>query len=479
MPLRLFNTLSRRLEEFQPLHPPKVTLYTCGPTVWNYAHIGNFRSFVFEDVLRRYLAYRGYDVLQVMNVTDVDDRTIKAAGAAGVPLIEHVKPFTQAFFEDRDYLRILPAHHYPTATGHVPEMIALIERLLAKGVAYKGEDGSVYFAIGKFPTYGRLSRVESRELKAGARVDSDEYSKDDARDFALWKATDAEDEAVGAAWDAPFGRGRPGWHLECSAMAMKYLGETLDVHCGGVDLIFPHHENEIAQSEAASGKPFARTWMHGEFLQIDGTKMSKRYGNFLTARDLKDSGWDAAAIRFLFGQTHYRKQLNWTDDALKGAAAGAARLAELRQRLTTAPAGASSALGPLAAAMEEAFRSAMDEDLDVPNAIAGLMTFVRDANAALDAGAPTAAAKATTSEAFARVTDVLQVVPPPRPEDNPYWAEKRAKAEALAAERWRAKERKDFARADQLRIEIRKLNFVVHDKADGYELRLAPPPGAG
>ncbi len=473
MTLRVYNTMSRQLEEFRPLAPSRVTLYTCGPTVWNYAHIGNFRSFVFEDVLRRYLAYCGYDVLQVMNLTDVDDRTIKAAGAAGVPLIEHVKPFTQAFFEDRDYLRILPAHHYPTATGHVPEMIALIERLLANGVAYKGGDGSVYFAIGKFPGYGKLSRVESRELRVGARVDADEYAKDDARDFALWKAPDPEDEAVGAAWDAPFGRGRPGWHLECSAMAMKYLGETLDIHCGGVDLVFPHHENEIAQSEAATGKPFARTWMHGEFLQIDGTKMSKRYGNFLTARDLKEGGWDAAAIRFLFGQTHYRRQLNWTDDALKGAAAGAARLAELRQRLVTAPAGGSAALSTLAARLEDAFRSTMDEDLDVPNALAALMTFVREANAALDAGAPAPAASAAALAAFERVTGVLQIVPGDAAEDA-----SRAEAHRLATERMAARQAKQWPRADELRARIAALGWDVRDSKDGFELRRLASPSS-
>ena len=389
MPLRLYNTLTRQIEPFAPLAPPRVTLYTCGPTVWNYAHIGNFRTFVFEDVLRRYLEYSGFGVLHVMNLTDVDDRTINAANQAGVKLAEHVKPFTRAFFEDRDYLRIEPATHYPAATTHIPAMVALVERLLEKGVAYKGEDGSVYFAIAKFPGYGKLSKVESRTLKDGARVDSDEYSKEDARDFVLWKAAKPDDEAAGAAWDAPFGRGRPGWHLECSAMSQQYLGDTIDIHAGGVDLIFPHHEDEIAQSEAASGKPFARFWLHGEFLQVDGTKMSKRFGNFLTARDLKESGWDAAAIRYLFGQTHYRKQLNFTDDAIKGAAAGAQRLAELRHRLAESPAGApgkSAALGEAAARMESGFRAAMDEDLDVPGALAALMTFVREANAELDKG---------------------------------------------------------------------------------------------
>src|SRR5262245_22693794 len=322
MGLSLHNTLTRRVEPFTPLTAPRVTLYTCGPTVWNYAHIGNFRTFLFEDLLRRYLTFAGYDVFHIMNLTDVDDRTIKAAAAAGKSLRDHTEPFAQAFFEDRDYLRILPAHVYPRATEYVAPMIALVQRLLDAGVAYRGDDGSVYFAITKFPTYGRRSQLDTRELKIGARVGSDEYAKDDPRDFALWKKADALDEQVGAAWDAPFGRGRPGWHLECSAMALTELQhrngvENLDIHAGGIDLIFPHHEDEIAQSEAATDQPFARTWMHGEFLNVRGTKMSKRFGNILTARDLSEQGVDAAAVRLLFWQTHYRQAIDFNDAALE------------------------------------------------------------------------------------------------------------------------------------------------------------------
>src|SRR5881296_4473292 len=338
MTLALYNTLTRRVEPLAPLAPPRVTLYTCGPTVWNYAHIGNFRTFLFEDLLRRYLAYSGYDVFHIMNLTDVDDRTIKAAAAAGKRLEAHTAPFVQAFFEDRDYLRITPAHVYPRATQSVPAMVRLVERLLERGIAYKGDDGSIYFAIAKFPTYGRLSRLETRELKVGARVASDEYAKDDPRDFALWKKAEPVDEQVGAAWDAPFGRGRPGWHLECSAMSLAEIGthfnvQTLDIHCGAIDLIFPHHENEIAQSEAATGQPFARFWVHGEFLNVRGTKMSKRFGNFLTARDLREQGVDAAALRLLFWQTHYRQPLDFTDESLDAATEGVKRLGEFRDRL--------------------------------------------------------------------------------------------------------------------------------------------------
>ncbi|HSN14585.1 MAG TPA: cysteine--tRNA ligase, partial [Anaeromyxobacteraceae bacterium] len=412
MTLRLFNTLTRQVEPFAPLAPPGVTLYTCGPTVWNYAHIGNFRTFVFEDVLRRYLEYAGYRVTHVMNLTDVDDRTIAAANRAGVTLEAHTAPYVRAFFEDRDYIRLEPATHYPRATAHIPQMVALIQRLLERGVAYRGDDGSVYFAIDRFPSYGRLSRVERRDLKAGARVSSDEYAKEDARDFVLWKAAKPEDERAGAAWDAPFGRGRPGWHLECSAMSQHYLGDTIDLHAGGVDLIFPHHEDEIAQSEAATGRAFVRVWLHGEFLLVDDTKMSKRYGNFVTVRDLRDDGRDPAALRYLLCSTHYRKQLNFTREALESATAGAARLGELRQRLERAGEGGSGGtLGPLADRLAQEFAAALDDDLDAPRALASLMNFVRDANRALDAGAVAGAERARALDVFDRTTGVLQVVP--------------------------------------------------------------------
>jgi cysteinyl-tRNA synthetase len=475
VPLRLFNTLTRSIEPFEPLAPPRVTLYTCGPTVWNHAHIGNFRTFVFEDVLRRYLEYRGWDVLHVMNLTDVDDRTIKAARAARVSLAEHVAPFTRAFFEDRDYLRLEPAHHYPAATAFVPQMIALVSRLMEKGVAYRGEDGSVYFAIERFPGYGRLSRIDSREIRIGARVSTDEYTKEDARDFVLWKAARPDDEAVGAAWDAPFGRGRPGWHLECSAMSQHYLGDTIDLHAGAVDLIFPHHEDEIAQSEAATGKPFVRVWLHGEFLQVGGTKMSKRFGNFLTARDLAESGVEAAAIRYLFCQTHYRKRLNWTDDALQAAGQGAQRLGELRERLAkgaSAPAPRAAAeLEALVRRTEGEFTAALDDDLDAPRALASLMNFVREANAALDAGA---AVPVAVLESFDSMTGVLQVAPARRSAGDP----SRSAAERLAGERLAARRARDWAGADRLRDEIAALGYDVRDTKDGYDLvRLAAPAG--
>ena len=475
MTLALYNTLSRRVEPFAPLAPPRVTLYTCGPTVWNYAHIGNFRTFLFEDLLRRYLVYSGYDVFHVMNLTDVDDRTIKAAAAAGKRLDEHTAPFVEAFFEDRDYLRILPAHAYPRATASIPAMVRLVARLLELGVAYRGEDGSIYFAIAKFPTYGRLSRLDTRELKVGARVASDEYAKDDPRDFALWKKAEPADERVGAAWDAPFGRGRPGWHLECSAMSLEQVAQccrtqTLDIHAGGVDLIFPHHEDEIAQSEAATGQPFARYWLHGEFLSgADGQKMSKRYGNILTARDLREQGIDAAAVRLLFFQTHYRQPMNFSEAALAGAAAGVKRLGEFRERLGREGAGGrgkdAGRLAELAAKFESDFRSALDDDLNAPRACAALFEFVHQGNGALDTGAAGAVAALSALE---RAMTVLDVLPTARLVD----AALRAWIEDRIAARDKARKSKDFKAADRIRAELAARGVEIEDAASGTKWRL-------
>jgi len=469
MTLSLYNTMSRSVEPFQPLAPPRVLLYTCGPTVWNYAHIGNFRTFLFEDLLRRWLEHSGFDVFHIMNLTDVDDRVIKAAAAAGKRLTEHTEPFTQAFFEDRDYLRIKPAHGYPRATEAIPAMIALITRLLERGVAYKSEDGSVYFALSKFPTYGRLSRLDSRQIKVGARVSSDEYAKDDPSDFALWKKADAEDESVGAAWDAPFGRGRPGWHLECSAMSLDEIGrrfgaQTLDIHCGGIDLIFPHHEDEIAQSEGATGQPFARYWLHGEFLNVRGTKMSKRFGNFLTARDLREQGVDAAAVRLLFWQSHYRQPIDLNDEALAGATEGVRRLGEFHERLKAR----GRDLPELAQKLETEFAAALNDDLDAPRAVAGLFEFVRAANRELDREVSGGGGGGTTLAAFERVAAVLDVLPTPKIVDPSLagWV-----AERLAA-RDRARKSKDFKAADAIRDELHARGVELEDTPQGTKWRV-------
>jgi len=470
MTLQLYNTLSRRLEAFEPLQAPRVTMYMCGPTVYSYAHIGNFRTFLFGDLLRRYLEFSGYEVFQIMNVTDVDDRTIKAAAQAGVSLSEHTEPFVKAFFEDRDYLRIRPADVYPRATEYVEPMVELVERLLERGVAYRAEDGSVYYAVGKFAEYGRLSRLDKRELRSGARVDSDEYDKEDVRDFALWKAATPEDEAVGAAWDAPFGRGRPGWHLECSAMSLsevrqRFGVETLDIHAGGVDLIFPHHENEIAQSEGATGQPFARCWMHGEFLFIKGTKMSKRYGNTLTARDLKEEGVDAAAVRMLVYSTHYRQQLNFTDEALEGAVEGSRRLADFHARLAAAAAGARPADEAPQGARDlvAEFAGAMDDDLNAPKALGALFTFVRGANRELDSGAWSAAEAAGALAELGRVLGVLDLLPGEAEVED----ELRAWVEERIAARAAARAARDWAAADAIRQELDGRGIELEDTPEG------------
>ncbi len=495
MSLRLHNTLTRRIEPFVPVHPGRASLYTCGPTIYNYAHIGNFRTFLFEDLLRRWLEASGYEVFHIMNLTDVDDRTIAAAVGKGVSLRQHVDPFAQAFEEDRDWLRIRPPHAQPRATEYIGPMIELIQGLLDRGVAYEGDDGSVYFAIARFPAYGRLSQLDRRELRSGAseRVSADEYAKEDARDFVLWKAARPEDEAVGAAWDAPFGRGRPGWHIECSAMALELIGrkwgvDVLDIHAGAVDLIFPHHEDEIAQSCAYTGKEeFARVWLHGEFLDLAGTKMSKRYGNILTARDLREQGVDPGAIRHLLFNTHYRQKLDWSDTALAAAREGSARLGAFRDRLELA-AGAED--DPAAAAAADRFRTAftaaLDEDLNAPEALAALHVLVREVNRLLDEGrrvgpsvraawalADDVLAVAPSDRARTVAADALHVaeedgipvrppeVPPPDPVDGEEWALR------WAAVRAREKRGRNFAESDRIRDLLRAAGWEIRDRRDG------------
>jgi cysteinyl-tRNA synthetase len=489
MALSLYNTLTRRLEPFVPLAPPRVTFYSCGPTVWNYAHIGNFRTFLFADLLRRWLDTSGYDVYHIMNLTDVDDRIIKEAGKQGLTVSRLVDPYITAFFEDRDYLRIRAATEYPRATEFIAPMIRLVEGLLANGTAYRGDDGSVYYSIAKFPAYGQLSQLDRRQLKAGAsgRVASDEYDKENARDFVLWKAARSEDETAQAAWDAPFGRGRPGWHLECSAMALDLIGrrfgaEVLDLHSGAVDLIFPHHEDEIAQSCAFTGQPeFARTWLHGEFLSVKGTKMSKRFGNYTTARDLKQDGVDAGAIRLLMYQTHYRQKLDLTDEGLAAAREGARRLGHFARRLEQAEAGAESVeFTEAAARLEREFTEALDDDLNAPRAVAAVFDFVSEGNRLLDAGArPGTAAlaawrfsdgvlDATSRSAVHEIRGQdsgagvsLSDSPPHGLLEQEEWAR------AWAGRRLEAKGRRDFQEADRIRTLLAAHGFEVRDRKDG------------
>jgi cysteinyl-tRNA synthetase len=457
---RLYNTLTRAVESFEPADGRTVHMYTCGPTVYNPAHLGNFRTFLFEDLLRRAIGLRGWDVNQVMNITDVDDKIIKRASERGLTIGQVTEPVIEVFHADREFLRIQKAERYPRATEHLPEMIDLVRRLVERDIAYQAEDGSVYFAIGRFDGYGKLSRLDTREIKAGARVAQDDYTKENAQDFALWKAAKPEDEATGAAWDSPWGRGRPGWHLECSAMAMRFLGQTMDIHCGGVDLVFPHHEDEIAQSEGATGKTFSRFWCHGEFLLTDGSKMAKRVGNVATVSDLREQGVSPAAFRHFVFSTHYRKQLNLSPEALEGSIEGVRRVGDFNDRLKEATGGTPA----LAAAAEEAERDATEaffDDLNAPLAMGVLFTFIRKANAELDRGGADAAALERARSAFARINGVLDIVPALEIGDES------SRIEAKLAERRAARERRDFATADAIRMELESAGIAIEDGPSG------------
>ncbi len=462
MPLRFFNTLSRSLDEFRPLDPAgkRVGIYTCGPTVYNYAHIGNFRAFVFEDLLRRYLAYRGYDVLHVMNITDVEDKIIRAVRETGEPLKPLTSRYTAEFLKDCATLNILPAHHQPRATEHVAEIIALISALMAKGIAYQAPDQSVYFSIGKFSRYGQLKRIDPAHMRPGARVKSDEYEKESIGDFALWKAWDEADGDI--AWDSPWGRGRPGWHIECSAMSMKYLGESFDMHCGGEDLVFPHHEDEIAQSEGATGRPFVRYWLHCAYLLVNGQKMSKKLGNFFTLRDLLAKGYTGRELRYALIAEHYRRPLNFTLEGLDAARAALARIDEFLLKVQTTAGGATPGGG--ADDARKGFEAALDDDLNISGALGVLFDFIRDTNKALAAAALAPADAAAILREWQRFDTVLGLGMPRRSEAPPEIA-------ALAEQRQAARKARDFKRADQLRDEMKARGWTVEDTPQGPKLK--------
>ena len=463
----LYNTLTRRVEDFAPADGQTVRMYSCGPTVYNPAHLGNFRTFLFNDLLRRSLKLRGWKVRQVMNLTDVDDKIIKRADEAKKTIREITEPVTRVFQDDRAYLRIEAAEDYPKATDFIPQMIDLVRRLVDQKVAYVAEDKSVYFAIARFPQYGRLSRLDTREVKSGARVAQDDYSKENAQDFALWKSAKPEDERTGAAWDSPWGRGRPGWHLECSAMAMDLLGETLDIHTGGIDLVFPHHEDEIAQSEAATGKPFARTWCHGAFLLTDGAKMAKRLGNVSTVEGLRKQDFSAAAIRHFVFTTHYRKELNLSEEALDASSQAVLRVGEFAERLGAA-AGGTAELGAAAEKALADFRAALFDDLNAPEAQAVLFTFMKAANRELDRNGSDAGALEQARAAFSAMDGVLDIVPERKTasSDLAQWVEERIAARAAA------RGRRDFAEADRIRGELAARGVVLEDSGGGTKWKL-------
>jgi len=477
MKLQFFNTQSRKKEVFEPIEESHVRLYTCGPTVYDFAHIGNFRTYVFEDLLRRRLKAKGFRVTQVMNVTDVEDKIIRKARERGIdldqggvgaktdriPLDEVTDPYIEAFHEDRKALRIEDAEGYPRATRYIGEIVDLIERIRDTGATYES-DGSIYFSIQKFPRYGSLSGFKIDSVKAGARVDSDEYEKDDARDFVLWKGK-REGEVF---WHTPLGEGRPGWHIECSAMAMDLLGETFDIHCGGEDNIFPHHENEIAQSESATGKPFVKYWLHSRHLRVEGEKMAKSLGNFFTLRDLTEKGYDPINIRFALIRQHYRDPLNFTFDGLKAAAEERRRWLDLILRLEDASAqgDVSESCREMVSEADRQIEAAFDDDLNTPQAIARLHELTTQANRRIDGGELNRAEAAEVEKVFRKWDTVLAVLEEDRGSLD-------AEVEALIEERLAARKAKDYARADRIRDTLLAQGIVLEDTPQGTRWKRA------
>lgn len=486
MTLRLFNTLSGQIDELVPSDGESLRMYACGPTVYDYGHIGNFRTFLQVDVLRRYLQLTGVRVRHVMNITDVDDKIIRNASQAGVPISEYTPKFVDAFFEDLDSLQVEKPEIIARATEHIPRMVSLIQKLAEAGAAYKTEDGSWYFRLAAFPEYGKLSKKDLSGIEDGARVDVDEYEKDSARDFALWKAAKPGETS----WETPIGNGRPGWHIECSAMAMEFLGESFDLHAGGEDLMFPHHENEIAQSESVTRKPFARHWMHVRFLLVDGRKMSKSEGNFYTLRDLLLKGYKASAIRLALISVPYRHQLNFTFDGLIEATNAIERLRTFHRRLMEAklPAGATPELQAAAQKALDDYVAALANDLNTAEARAPIFDLIRLANSAIDRGRMLEEDRVAVLKVLDHFDAVFEVIEDHDAEPTRKaiaWAEQsgrgadvaeelRASAsisdeqvQALVTERDVAKRRRDFGRADQIRKELAEKGIVIEDSKDG------------
>jgi cysteinyl-tRNA synthetase len=469
--IRLHNTLSGETEPFVSQKSGEVSMYTCGPTVYDYAHIGNCRTFVFQDILRRFLKLRGFRLTHVMNLTDVDDRIIANAAAKGVSIREYSQKFVEAFFEDCKTLSIESPEHWIRATDYIDDMVQLIQRLQEKTYTYTG-DGSIYYRIAKFPAYGKLSKIDVSGIQAGARVDNDRYEKESARDFALWKAPKPGEHF----WETPIGRGRPGWHIECSAMAMKFLGETLDIHTGGIDLVFPHHENEIAQSEAATGKPFVRYWLHAEHLLVEGEKMSKSLGNFFTLRDLFAKSHKPSALRFALASVPYRRQLNFTFDGLQQAASAVERLRNFSDRLAQGkfPAGQQPGMAARIAQAKEDFDAGLSDDLNTARALAAAYDFVREANIAMDKGEFRQGDVAAAQEflaTFDRVFAVLQDNDADKLQALGYGdgsgALSDAEVEKLIEERQAARKRRDFAASDKIRKELSDRGIIIEDNRDG------------
>jgi cysteinyl-tRNA synthetase len=460
MALRFYNTLSQQVEDFHPASDNTVRMYTCGPTVYDFAHIGNFRTFTFVDLLRKCLRANGFRLDHVMNITDVDDKIIRNAVASHQPLAEYTKIYTQAFLDDCAALRLERPEKLAPATEHIPDMVQAIQRL-GDGQHTYSTDGSVYFKIASFPQYGKLSHNDFSGNLAGARVDVDEYEKADARDFALWK-TPKDDEPF---WDTAIGPGRPGWHIECSVMAIKYLGETLDIHAGGVDLIFPHHENEIAQSESLTGKPFSRFWLHAEFLMVEGQKMSKSLGNYYTLRDLMGKGHAPESIRYLLASVPYRKSLNFTIEGLKSAAIAIERLRNFKLRLETDrfAEGLNAKIAARTADASQAFTDSLNDDLNTAEALAAVFEFVRDANSVMDSGEFRAGNTPGALEFLGLFDCIFKVLEPSVTAGGLTDAD----IETRVAQRTAAKKARDFALADRIRDELLEQGIVLEDTKSG------------
>jgi cysteinyl-tRNA synthetase len=458
MALQFYNTMTRQKEEFKPIEDDHVRMYTCGPTIYDYAHIGNLRTFLFEDVLRRYLKYKGYKVTHVMNLTDVDDKTIKRSQEKNIPISEYTDMYKKAFFDDIDALNAERAEHYPAATEHITEMVALVSKLIEKGVAYES-GGDYYYKISAFPEYGKLSHMKLEDLKAGARVASDEYEKEQVSDFALWKGWDEADGDV--YWETELGKGRPGWHIECSAMSMKYLGEHFDIHTGAVDNIFPHHENEIAQSEAATGQPFVNYWLHALHLIVEGRKMAKSFGNYYTLRDLLNKGYAPMAIRYLLISTHYRQQLNFTFDGLEAARNGLERYLDFIANLAdvTGTADGGEADGFIKQA-KEGFESALDDDLNMSQALGVVFDFIRDINRLKAEGE---LSKDEAARALETINGFDSVFGFQKKEEESLDAEVEAKIKA----REDARKNRQWAEADRIRDELLAEGIILEDTPGG------------
>jgi len=459
--LQFYNTLTRKKEAFVPIEDQNVRMYTCGPTIYNYAHIGNYRAYVFEDLLRRVLKYKGYEVIQVMNITDVEDKIIRDSQENNVNFQEYTEPFSRAFFEDLQSLRIEAAEHYPKATEHISEMVDLVERLLEKGYAYQAEDNSVYYSIDKFEDYGSLAHIDPEEMQRAERVESDDYSKESLRDFVLWKSWKPEDGNV--FWETSLGKGRPGWHIECSAMSMKYLGEHFDIHTGGVDNIFPHHENEIAQSKAATGNQFVNYWLHCEHLIVEGKKMSKSLGNFYTLRDVLSKGYSPEIVRYVLLSTHYRQKLNFSFDKLDEAASAIERLRDLARRLEQIDRNIDGDITGLLESADREFESALDDDLNIAGALGAVFSMVKELNSRINEQEMSTSMAEAALERLRKYDTVLAVLEP----EESLEEEIPEAIQRLVSERQVARKQKDFEEADQLRDQIHKAGYEIEDTPDG------------